>query len=180
MTNPDCEELVKIAYEIEASHGLFTMHDDKPRQLGIRKSAVVIAALRRLASCDSGLKVRELEWSGDGMREALERSIRELEYNRANHYSPDITTINRLKDQVLVALTAPGATTKSDGGGESRPANPGTGGRAPCIEQTTPATMPAQAGVAPGPSDPSSTRSGVPDDRERDYARYGLREEDLP
>lgn len=30
------------------------------------------------------------------------------------------------------------------------------------------------------PSDPSSTRSGVPDDRERDYARYGLREEDLP
>lgn len=61
----------------------------------------------------------------------------------------------------LSVLTAPGATTKSDGGGESRPANPGTGGRAPCIEQTTPATMPAQAGVAPGPSDPSPTRSDV-------------------
>lgn len=50
------EEMVKLADEIEASHGLFTMHDDKPRQLGIRKSAVVNAALRRLASSEDGVK----------------------------------------------------------------------------------------------------------------------------
>ena len=50
------EEMVKLADEIEASHGLFTMHDDKPRQLGIRKSAVVIDALRRLASSEDAVK----------------------------------------------------------------------------------------------------------------------------
>lgn len=54
------------------------------------------------------------------------------------------------------ALSAVGdEAKKSEGGGESGPAFSGTGGRAPRVEQTTPATMPAQAGVAPGPSGPS-------------------------
>ncbi|MGX9392525.1 hypothetical protein ACWX0K_20540 [Nitrobacteraceae bacterium UC4446_H13] len=84
-----------------------------------------------------------------GMREALERSIRELEYNRANHYSPDITTINRLKDQVLVALTAPGATTKSDGGVERRHAVDDGGS----TRTTRDAKAVREAGVATSPSD---------------------------
>ena len=63
------------------------------------------------------------------------------------------TEHHALADAVWVSEPLPPLSAKSDGGGESRPAETGTGDW-PCIKQTTPATMPAQAGVAPGPSDP--------------------------
>ena len=73
------------------------------------------------------------------------------------------TEHHALADAVWVSETFAALSAKSDGGGESRPAETGTGGLAPCIKQTTPATMPAQAGVAPGPSDPIPSQ---PDERE--------------
>jgi hypothetical protein len=50
----DKTEMMALADRIEASDGLFTMHGDKPRQLGIRKSAEVIAALRLAAGASAG------------------------------------------------------------------------------------------------------------------------------
>jgi hypothetical protein len=46
MTDAMTSDNERLADEIEASDGLFTMHGDKPCQLGIRQSAEVIAALR--------------------------------------------------------------------------------------------------------------------------------------
>jgi hypothetical protein len=108
--------------------------------------------------------------SDGGWNEAIEACIQAVrqtgnfgDYKReeltADYGRPKFDMMNAIIN-ALTALRSE-ALTKSDGGGESRPAHPGTGGRAPCIEQTTPATMPAQAGVAPGPSDPSPTRSDV-------------------
>jgi hypothetical protein len=49
----DKTEMMALADLIEASDGLFTMHGGKPRQLGIRQSAEVIAALRTSAAASS-------------------------------------------------------------------------------------------------------------------------------
>jgi hypothetical protein len=75
---------------------------------------------------------------------------------------PETATRREAIKECIAALTAPGATTKSDGGGKLEPAE--------CPQDRSCAREPigntassgqAVPGVAPGPSDPSSTRSEV-------------------
>jgi NTP pyrophosphatase (non-canonical NTP hydrolase) len=85
------------------------------------------------------------------------------------------------------------AANQSDGGVEGHAAKGGTSGSlrhsTTRSEEVGNASSPAQgqagiAGIKPGPSDTSPAPQAVEavsvDDRERDYIRHGLREEDLP
>lgn len=67
MTNPDREELVKLADKVRdwmpSRRNLLTFIAHERR--------LIETALRRLASSDSGVKVRELEWSGDGIAQCV-------------------------------------------------------------------------------------------------------------
>jgi hypothetical protein len=53
------DKYTTLADQIEASDGLFTMHGDRPQQLGIRQSTEVVAALRLAAASSAGAAYAE-------------------------------------------------------------------------------------------------------------------------
>jgi len=71
MTNPDRSELVKLADRLAAlpTFKMATVVTVPGVACNERERDLIVTALRRLASSDSGVKVRELEWSDRGVSE---------------------------------------------------------------------------------------------------------------